>query len=585
VKALRAALDARVLGHADVKIGLVLALLAREHVLLEGPVGCAKSALARALARCGGARCFELALHRDLRPADWQGDTILCRTETARGERLQLRSAPGPLLEAEVWLLDGLSRAPSAAITALMRILERRRTAQSVLPLECVIATAGLPEQELHSDELEPALRDRFGVQLRMRGLLAGGHWAEARALLESPPPAAGVQPVLDTRRRQRLQQRVARTRLPASVREAWLGLLAELRRDLEPEDAARLGDRTLARTGPALLRAHAVFRGESEVGRADLPALRYALAGRLPESVAAELAARLADAAGLPMPVGAGVGEVAGAGGAASARRPPAPGSACAVGLGSSSGSATRGADVTSLIRALEGRILRGAAGEREDPAGAPRRRGRLRSLDEILDADAVDALRLAEGTELQPSVLRRARGGRAAVALLRDVSASMQGGLSRWAGELVTGLVRSAQAHGLRVGYVEFNHDAHCFRARRAFFHRRYPELLARCAERHASGRTNYEAPLRLALRAFQHAPARSRHIVLLTDGVPVVGDPEVRDERALARRLGVRVHTIFVGLGPPPPVLGRLARETDGLAFAGRPGPGGQLTLEAR
>ena len=45
-------------------------------------------------------------------------------------------------------------------------------------------------------------------------------------------------------------------------------------------------------------------------------------------------------------------------------------------------------------------------------------------------------------------------------------------------------------------------------------------------------------------------------------------------MRRERALARELGVKVHTVFLGLGECPAVLDEISRETDGLRFAARP-----------
>jgi hypothetical protein len=70
-----------------------------------------------------------------------------------------------------------------------------------------------------------------------------------------------------------------------------------------------------------------------------------------------------------------------------------------------------------------------------------------------------------------------------------------------------------------------------------------------------------------------------------VLLTDGVPVLGDPHVRRERALARELGVKVHTVFLGLGECPGVLDEISRETDGLCFVARPRPDGRVTVLER
>ena len=62
-------------------------------------------------------------------------------------------------------------------------------------------------------------------------------------------------------------------------------------------------------------------------------------------------------------------------------------------------------------------------------------------------------------------------------------------------------------------------------------------------------------------------------------------MVGDPEVRRERAAARRLGVRVHTVFLGTGACPPVLDALSLETGGLPFRAVSGSGGAISVELR
>jgi Ca-activated chloride channel family protein len=145
-----------------------------------------------------------------------------------------------------------------------------------------------------------------------------------------------------------------------------------------------------------------------------------------------------------------------------------------------------------------------------------------------------------------------------------------------------VVAGLVRACARRRMRVGYVEFHHEAEPLLVAGALFHRRYQTLLRLAAQPRAEGRTSYEAPLRVALDAFRARPARGRHVLLLTDGVPVVGDPEVRRERRAARALGVRVHTVFVGRGAPPPVLAALADETGGEHFVLRPRAAGRLAL---
>jgi len=243
--------------------------------------------------------------------------------------------------------------------------------------------------------------------------------------------------------------------------------------------------------------------------------------------------------------------------------------------------------AEVARLVRALAGRIDRPRAERGPDPGGLPRRRTRMRRLDELADADAVETLLwLDAALPGEPGILereRRARGG--ALALLRDVSASMEGRLTRLAGVVVAGLVREAARRRMRVGYVEFHHEAEPFRVAGRLFHRRYPALLARAARARAEGRTSYEAPLRVALealRARHGGGGGARHVVLLTDGVPVVGDPRVGRERRLARELGVRVHTVYMGPDATPELLRTLARETGGGAFRAAPAGGGRLAV---
>ena len=62
----------------------------------------------------------------------------------------------------------------------------------------------------------------------------------------------------------------------------------------------------------------------------------------------------------------------------------------------------------------------------------------------------------------------------------------------------------------------------------------------------------------------------PLDERHLVLLTDGAPTLGCLTCESEAALARQLGVAVHTIYVGDEDYPEVLERLAEETSGVMF---------------
>ena len=602
IQRLREILERALYGQDDAKTGLLLALVAREHAYLEGPPGCGKSALARALAHGSGARFAELAFHRDASAAELLGEVHLRREARARTERIALELALGPSASAEILLLDDLSRAPGEALGVLLRVLGQRQLAQRALPLETAIATSGPPDLESYADPLEPTQLDRFAIQVRMHGLVGARRFALARALLDRELAADAPLPI-DTETRHSLQRSAAALPIEPAARAALLRAVERLAAAAGSEPAL-LSDRSFARAAPAVMRAHALLRGAACVLPEDVRALRYMLARRIPESLEGDVGAILeeairADSESDSSTTGSRPA-AADRTGAAPASEGGAPAAALPVesleardrslaSVGPAAG--TRGDDesaaVDALMRALAGRLERGAVERGEHAGGAPRSLRRMRRLDEILDADPVDALLLVEGR--QPGgarVFRRERrnaGG--ALALLRDVSASMEGRLARWAGQLVAGVVRVGARRRMRLGYIEFNHEAERFASGGAFFHRRYRRVLALAQRRRAEGRTNFEAPLRAALGELRASAGREQHIVLLSDGVPVLGDPNVRSERALARRLGVKVHTVFLGSGECPAVLDEISRETDGLRFEARPGPGGRVTLRER
>ena len=586
---MRAALDRALCGQEDAKTGLLLALLAREHAYLEGPPGCGKTRLADALAVAAGVRSAAIRFHRDTRLADLLGDERLLRRRDGATQHLTREIIPGPLLEAELAILDDLPRAPGEAVAALLQLLSQRRAAGRELPLETAIATALPPELDAWADPLEPNQLDRFAVQVRMGGLLQQRRWEQARQLLDHGERETSA--AIAAEQRRALQERCAKLPVSGQLPGQLLALVRRLAAVAGPADRTRLSDRSFSRAALRILRAHALLRGAASVASEDLVALRLMLARRVSEDVQRVFPALLRELLepappGLAAPAGAKPGAQSGAAGAGTGVRVGAAGERLDRGLppGRASEAPPPPAEVGALLAALSGRIERGRAEAREHPGGSPRGYRRLRHLDELFDADPLEAILFAEGgLPGGPRVFRRERreaGG--SLALLRDVSASMEGRLSRWTGQVVAGVLRLGARRQMRLGYVEFNHDATRFAADGRFFHRRYPRLLARAARRRAEGRTNYEAPLRVALEEFARRPGCNRHVVLLTDGIPVLGDPEVARERALAVDLHVRIHTVFLGLGDCPAVLDAISSQTGGLRFHGRPTPDGGLRV---
>ncbi len=604
---LRTELGRTLVGQDEAATGLTLALLAEQHAYLEGPPGCGKSELAAALADLSGARTHTLVFHRDIRETDLLGDVLLSRRRHRGHELLRRELIPGPLLQAEVALLEDLPRSPGEALGPLLRVLAERRALSRNLPLEAAVATGPLEQVETPIDPLEPGQLDRFAVQLRMTGLLTGGLFDEAAHLIrrsaQRPRQEPAREPAMTTATRHAAQRAAASLSVEPRTLDAYHRLLERLRQRGADDSASGdrlMSDRSFSSAALRLVRAHGFLRGAPAAAPRDLGAIRYMVAHRLPEEVQEDfdhiLEELLGDPpnvsmseAGAQMPGGQFEGDDDADGAAAASPASdswiddqadvPAPPTLF--------GPPPLPAQVDPLLRALVGRIERGRIDPDTDPGGQPRGYRPLRDLDELMDADLIEALLFAEGRlpGAPRAFERKRRSAGGAVAVLRDISASMAGRLTAWSSQVVLGILRVAARRRMRVGYVEFHHRALPHHVGGRLLHRSYSRLADQAGQAKAVGQTNYEAPLRTALDGLRGGSGRNRHIVLLTDGLPIIGDTTVRRERQLARRLGVALHTVFLGNGDCPPVLDDISVETSGLRFCGRPTAGGGLRLEER
>src|SRR5918999_5187231 len=82
---IRSYMDNYVVGHDDVKEALLLGLIAREHIYLEGPPGTAKTMLAEITSEAAELEFFFYQLHRDTRLAELVGDTVIFRERDHSG--------------------------------------------------------------------------------------------------------------------------------------------------------------------------------------------------------------------------------------------------------------------------------------------------------------------------------------------------------------------------------------------------------------------------------------------------------------------------------------------------------------------
>jgi len=159
IRRVRDAVATRVIGQDAAIEDVLVAFLARGHVLIEGVPGTAKTLLVRAIANAMGVRFTRIQFTPDLMPADVTG--VALYRDPTRGFEFQ----PGPVFT-DLLLADEINRAPAKTQAALLEAMgERQVTAdgksRALDPLFTVFATQNPVEHE-GTFPLPEAQLDRF---------------------------------------------------------------------------------------------------------------------------------------------------------------------------------------------------------------------------------------------------------------------------------------------------------------------------------------------------------------------------------------------------------------------------------------
>lgn len=162
---LKTYLDSQVIGQPEFTKGILVALLADGHLLVEGPPGLAKTRAINALSNGLEGDFHRVQFTPDLLPADLTG------TDIYRPETGEFKFESGPLFHNLV-LADEINRAPAKVQSALLEAMAERqvtvgKTTYKLPELFLVMATQNPLEQE-GTYPLPEAQLDRFLMHLNV---------------------------------------------------------------------------------------------------------------------------------------------------------------------------------------------------------------------------------------------------------------------------------------------------------------------------------------------------------------------------------------------------------------------------------
>jgi MoxR-like ATPase len=161
--AVRAEVAKAVVGQDQVVTGLLIALVADGHVLLEGVPGVAKTLLARTLAATLSLSAKRVQFTPDLMPGDITGSLVY----DARTAEFEFREGPA---FTNILLADEINRTPPKTQAALLEAMEERQVSVEgtprPLPSPFLVAATQNPVEYEGTYPLPEAQVDRFLLKL-----------------------------------------------------------------------------------------------------------------------------------------------------------------------------------------------------------------------------------------------------------------------------------------------------------------------------------------------------------------------------------------------------------------------------------
>ena len=228
-----------VIGQDGTVTGLLIALLSRGHVLLEGVPGVAKTLLVRAFSSALGLDTKRIQFTPDLMPGDVSGSLVY----DARAGEFEFREGP---VFTNVVLADEINRTPPKTQSSLLEAMEERQVSTDgvtrPLPDPFLVAATQNPIEQEGTYTLPEAQLDRFLLKLIVDIPPREAELAVLRRHAEGFDPrnlaAAGLRTVV-TAAEIRAAQRAAAS---VSVADDVLGYIVDLAQATRRSPSVQLG-------------------------------------------------------------------------------------------------------------------------------------------------------------------------------------------------------------------------------------------------------------------------------------------------------------------------------------------------------
>src|SRR5574344_416157 len=224
-------MNRNIVGQPELVDGLLTALLADGHILVEGPPGLAKTRAIKLLSECIEGRFHRIQFTPDLLPADLTG------TDIYRPQDGSFVFQPGPLFH-HLLLADEINRAPAKVQSALLEAMAEHqitigRKSYQLPDLFLVMATQNPIEQE-GTYPLPEAQLDRFMLHLQLgypdaqtELSILRLNYAECAQQAEPTPPRLSQEQLFASR------QEVLQVKLAPSIESYIVTLVMATRRPL----------------------------------------------------------------------------------------------------------------------------------------------------------------------------------------------------------------------------------------------------------------------------------------------------------------------------------------------------------------